>query len=148
MGLTLPYAASQDLIDRFGEQELVQLTDRANVPPEQIDDTVVERALADATATVDSYVGKVYALPIGSAPPVLIKVCCDIARYYLHGEAADKDSIVTRNQAAALAWLRDVAKGLVQLDIEGIVPGQPGGGTVRTSEPERPLTAATMKGYI
>ena len=57
----MTYALQQDLIDRFGESELIQLTDRTNVPPTDVDDVVVGRALADADGTIDGYIGKKYA---------------------------------------------------------------------------------------
>ncbi|TIX53018.1 MAG: DUF1320 domain-containing protein, partial [Mesorhizobium sp.] len=88
----MTYAVRQDLVDRFGATELMQLTDRTNVPPSMIDDVVVGRALADADGVIDGYIGKQFKLPLSVVPPVLVKVASDLARYYLHGEAADKDS--------------------------------------------------------
>src|SRR5690348_4876229 len=103
----MTYAVKQDLVDRFGALEITQLTDRTNVPPTTIDDTVVGRALADADGVINGYIGKVYTLPLSAVPAVLVKVAADLARYFLHGEAADKDSVVTRNYNAAIAWLKD-----------------------------------------
>lgn len=142
----MTYALQQDLVDRFGEAELVQLTDRTNMPPAAIDNVVVGRALADADGAIDGYVGKQYALPLTVAPPVLTKIAADLARYYLHGEAADKDSIVTRNYQAAIAWLRDVSKGLVSIDDGGDVPAQAGGGAIKTSAPNRVFTRDSLTG--
>ncbi len=142
----MTYALRQDLVDRFGELELIQLTDRENVPPEEVDDTVVNRALGDADGLIDSYLGKQYALPLSVVPPVLTKVAADIARYFLHGEAADKDSAVARNHAAAIAWLKDVAKGLVQIDDGGDVPAQAGGGAIKANPSTRIFRRDTLAG--
>ena len=142
------YATKQDLIDRFGEKELKQLTDRANVPPTTIDDVVVGRALTDAEALINSYVGKVYTLPLAVVPAVLVKYAADIARYYLHGKAADKDSPVTRAYDQAIAWLKDVARGLVDLnDNSGEVPEQAGGGAIRANPSGRVFRRDTLKGF-
>lgn len=142
----MTYAVKQDLVDRFGEVELIQLTDRANVPPTMVDDTVVGRALGDADALIDGYVGKVYELPLAAPPPVLTKVAADIARYYLFGSRADKDGPVLRAYGEAVAWLKDVAKGTVLLDIGGEVPAPAGGGSIRSSEPARVFTRDSLRG--
>ncbi|MFH1796270.1 MAG: DUF1320 domain-containing protein [Pseudomonadota bacterium] len=143
----MTYAVKQDLVDRFGEKELRQLTDRTNVPPTTIDDTVVGRALADADGLIDGYIGKKYSLPLAEVPPMLTKVAADLARYYLHGKAADKDSPVTAAFNQAVAWLRDVSKGLVELGNGAIEPEAAGGGSVKTSRPNRVFTRDTMGGF-
>ncbi|WP_027143148.1 DUF1320 domain-containing protein [Mesorhizobium sp. WSM3626] len=142
----MTYAVKQDLIDRFSSTELVQLTDRTNIPPTTVDDVVVGRALADADGVIHGYIGKQYALPLSVVPPVLVKIAADLARYFLHGEAADKDSIVTRNYNAAISWLKDVAKGLVSIDDGGTVPEQAGGGAIRANPSTRVFRRETLKG--
>ena len=141
----MSYATKQDLIDRFGEMELKQLTDRVNTPPTTIDDTAVTRALDDATGLADSYLGKQYALPLSVTPDRLIKVVADVARYYLHGKRADKDSPIARAHDEALAWLKDVARGLVALDAEGVVPAQSGGGSVKAKPADRVFTRDSLR---
>jgi phage gp36-like protein len=141
------YAVKQDLIDRFGEKELRELTDRVNRPPTTIDETVVGRALADATALIDGYIAKKYNLPLATVPEILIKTTSDVARYYLHGKAADKDSPVTAAYNQAVAWLKDVAKGLIQLDDGGETPEPAGGGAIKTSAPNRVFTRTSLRSF-
>ena len=59
---------------------------------------------------------------------MLTRVAGDIARYYLHGSRADGDHPVTMRYRDALSWLKDVAKGTVQLEAAGIdaTASQPG----------------------
>lgn len=61
------YATVQDMVDRYGEAELVQLTDPdlvAVVEPKAV------RALDDAQAFADGFVGRIYRLPLaGCAKP-------------------------------------------------------------------------------
>lgn len=145
----MTYATKQDLIDRFGETELKQLTDRVSKPPVAIDDVVVERSLGDAAALIDGYLAKVYQLPVASTPPVLVKNAADIARYYLHGKAADKESAVTRAYNEAVAWLRDVSKGVVRLDLgdgAGTEPSPAGGGAIRANPSNRVFRRDTLRG--
>jgi len=143
----MSYASKQDLVDRYGATELIQLTDRNNRPASTIDDTVVARALADAGALIDGYLSKRYSLPIAVTPPILVRMCCDITRFYLHGKAAEKDGPVDRANTAAISWLRDVAKGVVELEIgaTGEAPEPLGGGTVRTSTNQRVMRRDTLR---
>lgn len=143
----MAYATKADLIDRFGLQELVQLTDRTLVPPTTVDDTVVGRALDDATSRIDGYLAKVYAVPLATVPPIVVKIAADIARYDLHGKRAGKDDQVTRAYAEAVKWLGDVSRGLVRLDDGGAapIPATGGGGRVSGSEPV--FTRDTLAGF-
>lgn len=141
----MTYATQQDLIDRFGNTELIQLTDKVNRPATTIDATPVARALTDAAALIDGYLGKLYRLPLSAVPPVLTKNACDIARYYLHGKAAEKDGPVAIAYGEATGWLKDVSKGLVTLDVEGVAPAQTGGGSVKASAPGRVFTRDSLR---
>ena len=116
-----PYVSEQNLIDRFGESELVQLTDTVNRPASTIDGAKVAAAIRDASALIDSYILARTPLPLQAAavPPVLTRVAGDIARYYLHGSRADGDHPATMRYRDALSWLKDVAKGTVQLESGG-----------------------------
>lgn len=141
----MTYVTKQGLIERFGERELIELTDRVNRPVSTIDDVTVERAIGDASAFADGYLKKVLALPLSVVPPVLEKNVADIARYYLHGKAAEKDSPVTRAYNEAVAFLRDVSRGLVELSADGETPAAAGGGQVRTQAPARVFSRDSLR---
>ena len=72
------YATQQDLVERFGEEELIQLTDREHA--QLIVADVIDRALSDADAEIDSYLGVRYTLPLVSIPVLLVGVAANIAR--------------------------------------------------------------------
>lgn len=110
------YASQQDMIDRFGEDELIQLTDRNGTG--EIDSDVLDRSIADAAAEIDSYLGGRYTLPLTAVPQVLVRVCADIARYRLY-DAQPTDLVASRYKADT-QWLTQVANGVVQL---GLDPG-------------------------
>lgn len=147
----MTYASQQDLIDRFGTDKLAQLTDKVNRPATVIDAVTTGKALEDASALIDSYVGKRFDLPLSAVPDILVRFCADIALYYLYGSKAEDDGPVERKYKEALAWLKDVSRGLVQLD-DGSGSGDPaapaGDGGVRMKGNSRPITEETMKGYI
>ncbi|WP_264047489.1 gp436 family protein [Methylobacterium flocculans] len=143
----MTYAQKSDLIERFGETELVQLTDRTNKPASVINDVTVARALGDATSMIDGYVSKVYALPLASVPEHLVKLTADVARYYLHGKAADKDSPVTRAYSEAVTWLKDVALGRVKLDDGGVTPPAAEGSAGRVTGSRPVFTRDSLRGF-
>lgn len=101
----MSYASKADLVARFGEQELIQLTDRANA--DQIDDAVVDSALADADELINSYLTQRYPLPLPSVPAILVSRASDIARFRLYDEAPTPE--VRKRYEEAVSWLKDVA---------------------------------------
>jgi phage gp36-like protein len=108
----MSYATAADLTKRFGETELIELTDQEGVG--QINESVLAVALADADAEVDSYLVGRAVLPLSSVPPVLVRVSCDIARFRLFGAKAPEE--VRNRYQDARAWLKDVAAGRAVLD--------------------------------
>ncbi len=163
------YATAADLVARFGELELVQLTDLENIPPSIIDLGRVETKIGDACAFIDGYVGQVYRLPLAgcakpltvpggtieyAAPPVLVRVACDLARYYLHDDLAPENEVYRRYKAA-VRELETIAAGKAQLACPwGGSPGdlvgsdaQSGGNEVWSEFSPRQVTDATIKGF-
>lgn len=116
----MPYASQQNLIDRFGEDELIQLTDRTNT--NLINATVIARALADADAEINGYLSSKYKLPLSPVPGVLEKLACDIARYQLYENAVTE--IVKRRYEDVIRYLKDVVSGKASLgpDINNVQP--------------------------
>ena len=101
-------ATLQDLTDRFGVEGLIALTDRGGKG--EIDQEVVARALADADATISGYVRPV---PEGGGAPLLVRVACDLAWYFLHDGVAEGPHKVRYDEA--MKTLRDIARGVVSL---------------------------------
>ena len=136
------YATVQNLIDRFGEAELIQLTD----PDAQaaVQTARVQRALDDAQALADGYLGRVFALPLAGCtkpdpqpgtpqataqvpPPQLTRIVCDVARYYLYDDLAPEAEVHRRFKNAS-AELQAIADGKAVLGCPwGGAPGQPAG---------------------
>lgn len=143
----MTYAQTSDLIERFGERELIQLTDRTNTPQTTVDPVKVGRALGDATSLIDGYLSKVYGLPLASVPANLVKMCCDIARYFLHSNGVDKDSPIARAYAEAVAWLKDVAANRVKLDDGGVTPAPAEGSAGRVTGSQPVFTRDSLRGF-
>lgn len=107
------YATLQDLVNRFGEQEVLQLTDREHTG--EIDEAVAERALSDAAAEIDGYLAARYVLPLAAVPLVLVRLCADLARYYLYDDHAPEQ--VTQRYKAAVETLKRISTGQVALGV-------------------------------
>ena len=113
----MAYATVEDMVARFSELEVIQLTDRNQ--DGLIDEDVAAVALADATAEIDAYLGR-FKRPFTDVPPILKRLCCDIARYRL--TAANgvliTDEIRNCYKIDVLDLLRAMAKGEVQLGVD------------------------------
>lgn len=107
----MTYATQADMVDRFGEPELAQRTDRTNGTV--IDTVVLGRALADADAEIDSYIATRYTLPLASTPPVITRLACDMTRYHLYDDGVPET--VRQRYEDAVSLLKRLAKGEVQL---------------------------------
>lgn len=161
------YATVADLVSRFGQTELVQLTDTSNMPPSVIDAARVATKIDDAAAFVDGYVGQAYRLPLAGcakpngaggfdrvAPPVLVRLTCDLARYYLYDDLAPENEVYRRYKAA-LSELGAIAAGKAMLSCPwGGSPGelitadaQSVNGETRSSFSPRAVTDDTLRGF-
>lgn len=117
------YASIDNLIALCGLEELVQLSDRADPPAGALDEAVVTKALEDATAEIDGYVGAQYKLPLASTPKILNGLACDIARYRLY--TAQVTDSVRRRYEDAVKTLTNIAKGVIALPVEASGAGGP-----------------------
>jgi phage gp36-like protein len=144
----MAYAASQDLVDRFGELEIIQLTDRETIPPAAINADVAARALADADALIDGYLLKAYALPLQSTPPALVKIACDIARFNLWGDRADPKGAIRAAYDDALRWLGNVSKGVIKLEVDGAQAPAATTGDARFSGSEPVFSRDSLRGTL
>ena len=161
------YATVQDMIDRYGEPEMIQLTDPDILA---VQAAKAQRALDDAQAFADSFVGRVYRLPLAGcakpapvpgdlgavehvAPPQLTRVVCDVARYYLYSDLAPEHEVYLRYKAAERE-LTQIAEGKSVLSCPwGGVPGTlvagdaPGDAEVFHGFSPRRITDDTLRGF-
>lgn len=143
-----------DMIQRYGADELAQRGDRSlprlvsaelfasaaagedisafpeNEQAAALDAVaVVSQSVADAVSTVDGYLSARYAVPLVPVPAAVLRVTGDIARYYLYEDMAT-ETIIERYRRA-IAWLRDIAAGKVNLGDAEATPSPASGGTAR-----------------
>lgn len=149
----MPYATATELLDRFDAEEIAQRADRSTprlvtaellraaaagadlsawTAAEQAAATtalgLVNQALADADNTVDGYIAVRHAVPLASPPPVVKRLVCDLARYFLYDDQATET--IQKRYDIAERFFRDVGAGKVSLGADLGAASQPAGGTV------------------
>lgn len=110
----MPYITQQDMIDRYGEEELIQLTDHNNL--REINTDTLDRAIADAEGEVDGYLAGRFSAPITPVPKVLVRITSDIARYYLYDDMAPEH--ISKRYDNAVKFLKGIANGTVNLGVD------------------------------
>jgi phage gp36-like protein len=121
----MPYVTKTDLTARYGEDQLIALTDRANVGA--INDTVLDAAIADAGAEIDAHLMARYDLPLGEVPPLLSRIAAKLVFHSLH--TLDVPDAVKDGAVWARATLKEIGQGRIQLtdgDGDGAAPAQTG----------------------
>lgn len=141
----MTYATQQDLIDRFGSPELVELTNRGEIATGEIDATMVTAALVEADAEINSYLRKQVPTPLDPVPDQVKRIGVDIARYRLYRDNAP--DYVVRGYTDAIKWLTRAAAGDVSLG-DATAPTAPASaGAVEFEAPRRVFTSRTLKGF-
>lgn len=138
------YATQADMVGRYGEDAVLLIADRDR--DGVIDPAVVERALTDATGEINSYLRAKYRLPLASVPEDLRRVACDIAHYRLSDDATLLTEEKRQRYDDALAWLKDLARGVARLDLPA-PPSSASGGAVLIGS-ERRFTREKLGGVL
>jgi phage gp36-like protein len=133
----MSYAAAQDLIARYSNRDLVQLTnDDPTVTT--INTDVLQQALDDGSAEIDGYLDGRFALPLAQPPAILARLACDIAMYRLQSLRPLHDLADARKRYEdAVAFLMEVARGTVTLGL-----------SVLGAEPPSAPDAAVVEGPL
>lgn len=142
----MTYASQSDLVERYGEPMLRDLTDRATPPAGSVDAGVVIRGLEDADAVIDGYLLGRYVLPLAATPPAIRDLAQAIAIYKLHRDTVSEK--IRNDYADALKTLALISSGAIRLNVAGVEPASSGASGVRTSDRARDLTPDNMKGFV
>lgn len=140
------YAAKLDILEQLPEVELIGLTDDADAGA--VDDTVVDRSIADADAVIDAYCQGRYPVPLSPVPAIIRSLSVDLAIYNLYSRrpvAGVPEARKDRRQAA-IRFLEKVAEGKIQLGATSPAPAGTGN-SVAVVAPERVFTRNTLGDY-
>lgn len=140
----MTYASLTDLIDRAGEDEIRQISDRNR--DGVYDAEVIAAALVAADTMIDGYVFARYSRPLPSTPPVLKTWAVSIARYTLHRNGAPDH--VAQDFKDAVAALKDVQAGRYALPgVDGDTDPTPQTGRVLANTPAQVFTPDRLRGW-
>lgn len=141
----MPYSTLSDILEQVDETTLTQITDDAGEGA--VDEGVVERAVADADAEINGYCGRRYAVPFADVPAIVRKISVEIAIYNMFARRGRVPEIRRTRYEDAVAFLRDVSKGLVSLG-EDDADGTPAAThTPEIESADRIFSRESLKGW-
>lgn len=104
----MAYCTQDDLLKRIDPAELAELTAESGEIP---DSAVVAKAIAQAEAEIDSYLGRRYPVPFAPVPERIKSLCMDLAIYHLHSRRRTIPDLRRQNYLSGLAFLTEAAAG-------------------------------------
>jgi phage gp36-like protein len=138
------YCTQQDLIDSFGWQEVLELSNLDDPAARQINPVRIAQVIVEAGAEIDGYIGSRYKLPLLEVP-VILKLCAlDIVRYRLDKNQQRED--VRQRYEDRLRFLELVGKGQMSLGVVDSESSVPVGGVDFTA-PVRQFTLESLEGF-
>ncbi len=109
------YATVEAMKRKFGESELIQLTETEPPYLDAINMDKLNAAMQEANSEIDAYVGSRYPLPLQLIPPFLTEIGCNLARYYaVTGDLSENDPIKNRYESS-IKTLTKISKGELTL---------------------------------
>ncbi len=120
------YVTVDAMLKKFGERELVQLTDNEAPYQDVINYDKLDAAIEEANSEIDGYVMGRYTLPLQTIPPFLVSIGCHIARYHACTQVIAENDPIQNRYNNAVKCLKSIAKGEIGLG------GAPAGETAPT----------------
>lgn len=137
----MPYATTKDAIDLYGTLYVLGSVSREASPNK----VAFDKALADASSEMDTYLSRNYTVPISPVAPVLLRYCVDIAVYVSSADAGSVTEEKRKRYEDALRWLTLVAKGTVSVP-GTTAPSASDGAVPQISGPDRIFSRTKMDG--
>ncbi|EXB25916.1 hypothetical protein J537_2304 [Acinetobacter baumannii 1437282] len=107
----MSYVTADAMRERFGDQELVELTDNRDPYLGEINFDKLNAALSEANSEIDGYVQVRYKLPLQVIPPFLVAIGCHIARYHLCTMVVTENDPIKIRYDNAVKTLKAISKG-------------------------------------
>ncbi|MBI4799676.1 MAG: DUF1320 domain-containing protein [Desulfarculus sp.] len=139
----MAYSTLDDLRERLPEEQLVNLTDDAGAGA--VDGAVVLRAIADADAEIEGYLGGRHALPLSPVPALVRKLSVEMAIYHLHSRRGGAPEEWRKRYEDARRLLENIARGLVSLGQAD--PAQPANNAAEAASFPRLFSRRTLRDF-
>ena len=142
----MSYATQQDIIDRYGDDDLIIAADHDG--DGVADEAVVTQGLSDATDLINTYIGKRETLPLTTVPAVLKRLCVDIALYLMSKPPSITEEKRKRYEDA-VKLLQAISDGKVSLGVSesGEAAATTDNAETNKTSSDRIFTMTKMKGY-
>ncbi len=141
----MAYINIDELKKRFGEEELIELSDIGIDQTGEINSEVIAEAITDAEELINSYVGVRHKLPFSQVPSILVRLGCDLARYFLYRSVRPDDVKDAYNNA--ISTLKAIARGDVILGSALEIKPQPASEVVLQGGGEQVFSSKNMGGF-
>ena len=144
----MSYATAQDMINRYPNRDLVQLTNE-DPTATTINNAPITQALADASAEIDGYIEGRFTLPLADPPAVLNRLTTDIAMYRMQSLRPLHDLEDARKRYEdAVAMLVKVAAGDLTLGLSADGQEPPVAEMQeKVQGPDRIFSRKSLRGY-
>lgn len=114
------YVTLSQMVDRYGTAEVLRAADRDG---DGVADTeAVERAIADATEEIDSYLSRRYKLPLVTVPGLVARIAGDIVMYRLSADPGSYTEEKRERYEDAVRQLKALASGDTLLPAAAVEP--------------------------
>jgi phage gp36-like protein len=142
----MAYCTRDNIEGKISNPDLIRLTDESGSGV--VDYVKLDDAITEAEAEVDSYCAIRHTVPFQSPiPSMVIKICKDIAVYNVWSlRNAVPDDCEDRYQRA-VAYLKNVAKGIVELGGDATEELDEGGPRASKSSDSRRFSMDNMEGF-
>ncbi len=142
----MPYCTQEDLEKLVPPKELAQLTAESG---EEIDELVVNEAIAAADAEIDSYLGVRYQLPLAAPVPARVKaLSVDLAAYKLYQRRSLENPARRQAYEDGVNFLKAAAKGLAVIEgAGGLEPAGAAQDVTEISSQDRVFTRETLRDW-
>lgn len=141
----MAYCTLDNIKAQLDEQDIIDLTDDKDLGV--IDQTIVDQAIADADAAIDSYLGEKYVVPLNPVPDIARKLSVDIAVYNLYSRRGRVTDTTEKRYDDAVKILRDVLKSGAGIPGAVKAEGPARDSFVKLSSSGRIFSRNSMKGF-
>lgn len=143
----MAYATVEAFVEVVGLVEAKALAP-ATLPATGHDEAKILRALDDASAKIDTYVGGRYPTPLSPVPRVIEVATISLAREALDRQGRDQ---VVKEADRVRAWLRDVSKGTAILagnEADQDAPAAAEAGGAQFAAPDRVFDDSGLANFL
>jgi phage gp36-like protein len=113
----MTYCTVDDLVSAYGQDDIAQLTNRANVIATDVDPVVAGTAIGKAEAEINMYLEGRYPLPLPTVPLILTQIAVDISYFYLYTKIGD-DHPAALGYARRVKMLAGIGAGRLSLGLD------------------------------